>query len=85
MAGVESTTWDLSNDNHLVGLQAWYSDTVIRSLQAITLNMTCIREDKSKLKNETIGGGAPPTKNSTVATLTPKKEQVTEKVKEEPI
>ena len=32
MAGVESTTWDLSNDNHLVGLQAWYSDTVIRSL-----------------------------------------------------
>lgn len=47
--------------------------------------MTCIREDNSKLKNETIGGGAPPAKNSTDATLTPKKEQVTEKVKEEPI
>lgn len=37
----ESTQWQFDNENEFVGLRAFQTSNVIRSLSVITMNVTC--------------------------------------------
>ena len=40
----ESTQWQFDNENEFVGLRAFQTSNVIRSLSVITMNVTCAEE-----------------------------------------